>query len=83
MVRIWTGAASVVGTCDHCKNHGGTPESGSPDQVITVVTLYREEDTVLTAHFCERHFLLFSDLVNDHVAALLYPPAPSAKRTQP
>ena len=48
-----------------------------------MVTLYREEDTVLTAHFCERHFLLFSDLVNDHVAALLYPPAPSAKRTQP
>ena len=71
----------MVGTCDHCKNHEATP--ASPEQVITVVTLYRAEDTVLTAHFCERHFLLFSDLVNDHVAALLYPPAPSAKRTQP
>lgn len=81
MVRIWTGNASVVGTCDHCKNHEVTP--GASDQVITVVTLYREEDTVLTARFCERHFLLFSDVVNEQVAALLYPPAPAGKRSQP
>jgi hypothetical protein len=25
------------------------------------------------ARFCERHFLLFSDLIADQVAALLYP----------
>ncbi len=81
MVRIWTGNASVVGTCDHCKNHEAVPPPA--DQVITVVTLYREEDSVVTARFCERHFLLFSDLVNEQVAALLYPPAPSAQRSPP
>jgi hypothetical protein len=37
------------------------------------VTLHRHGDTVSTARFCERHFLLFSDLVNDQVASLLYP----------
>lgn len=38
-----------------------------------MVTLHRKDETVFTARFCERHFLLFSDLVSDQVAALLYP----------
>ena len=63
MVRIHTAAASVVGPCDHC----------GEGQVITVVTLRRKDDPAFTAKFCERHFLLFSDLVSDQVAALLYP----------
>jgi hypothetical protein len=72
VIRISTAAASVVGTCDHC---GEQPETTlyAPDQVITLVTLHRGEAVVLAARFCERHFLLFSDLISDHVAALLYP----------
>ena len=72
VVRIATAAAAVVGTCDHCKGDG-EPTQYSSDQTITLVTLHRGEETVLTARFCERHFLLFSDLVSDQVAALLYP----------
>ena len=63
MVRIHTADVSVVGPCDHC----------GEGQVITVVTLHRKDKAVFTARFCERHFLLFSDLVSDQVAALLYP----------
>lgn len=63
MVRIHTADVSLVGPCDHC----------GEGQVITVVTLRRKDETAFTARFCERHFLLFSDLVSDQVAALLYP----------
>lgn len=38
-----------------------------------MVTLRRKDEAAFTARFCERHFLLFSDLVSDQVAALLYP----------
>ena len=71
MVRIWTGTAAVVGPCDHCREH--ETALSAPEQVITLVTLQREGDAVATGRFCERHFLLLSDLVNDQVAALLYP----------
>ena len=71
MVRIWTGAASTVGPCDHCREH--ETMLSSPDQVITLVTLQREGEGAAAGRFCERHFLLLSDLVNDQVAALLYP----------
>jgi hypothetical protein len=71
VVRIWTGEADIVGPCDHCREHERT--LSPPDQIVTLVTLHRHGDTVSTARFCERHFLLFSDLVNDQVASLLYP----------
>jgi hypothetical protein len=72
VIRISTAAASVVGTCDHC---GAQPETTlyAPEQVITLVTLHRGEAVVFAARFCEKHFLLFSDLISDQVAALLYP----------
>jgi len=74
VIRICTAAASYVETCDHCGEPDGTiPDS--PEQVITVMTLLRGETIVGMARFCERHFLLFSDLINDQVAALLYPKA--------
>ncbi|MGH7426988.1 MAG: hypothetical protein ACREJ4_01275 [Candidatus Methylomirabilaceae bacterium] len=63
MVRLHSADVSVAGTCDHC----------GAGQVITVVTLRRKDEAAFTAKFCERHFLLFSDLVSDQVAALLYP----------
>jgi len=37
------------------------------------VTLHRGDAIVFLARFCQRHFLQFSDLVSDQVAALLYP----------
>lgn len=72
MIQICTAAASVVGTCDHCS---AVPETTrfSPEQVITVVTLQRGDALVFVARFCEKHFLRFSDLIADQVAALLYP----------
>jgi hypothetical protein len=72
VIRICTAAATYVGTCDHC----GRPDEtipDSPEQVITVVTMHRGDTVVCMARFCERHFLLFSDLISDQVAALLYP----------
>lgn len=72
VVRIATAAAAIVGPCDHCKGDR-EPTEFSSDQTITLVSLHRGDETVLTARFCERHFLLFSDLVSDQVAALLYP----------
>lgn len=68
MIRIWTGAATHLGTCDHCDT-----EAASPDQVITAVTLHRGDVVVFLARLCQHHFLQFSDLVSDQVAALLYP----------
>jgi hypothetical protein len=74
VIRICTAAASYVGTCDHCKERDGAiPDS--PEQVITVVTMHRGDTIVCMARFCERHFLLFADLISDQVAALLYPKA--------
>lgn len=72
MIRICTAAASVVGSCDHCC---AVPETTlyEPEQVITVVTVHRGEHLVFAARFCEKHFLQFSDLISDQVAALLYP----------
>lgn len=72
MIRICTAAALVVGSCDHCR---AVPETTdyAPEQVITVVTLHRGEQLVFAARFCEKHFLQFSDLISDQVAALLYP----------
>lgn len=72
MIRIWTGAASQVGSCDHC---GCTEKTTveSPDEVVTALTLQRGEMIVFLARFCQRHFLLFSDAISDQVAALLYP----------
>ena len=78
MIRIWTGAAAQLGTCDHC-NFSDTPTLASSegdagkDQVITVVTMHRDHEIVFVARFCEKHFLQFSDLISDQVAALLYP----------
>jgi len=37
------------------------------------VTLHRGADIVFLARFCQKHFLRFSDVVSDQVAALLYP----------
>lgn len=72
MIRIWTGAASQVGGCDHCScNEESTV--ASPDEVVTALTLQRGERVVFLARFCQRHFLLFSDAISDQVAALLYP----------
>ena len=78
MIRIWTGAAAQLGTCDQCTFSDTptlAPGEGESDnsEVITVVTLHREHEIVFLARFCERHFLQFSDLVSDQVAALLYP----------
>jgi hypothetical protein len=72
VIQICTAAASFVGTCDQCS---AIPETTVylPDQVITVVTMHHGEDLVFAARFCERHFLQFSDLISDQVAALLYP----------
>ena len=72
MIRICTAAASYVGTCDHCREQKETVLDSS-EQLITVVTMHRGDTLVCMARFCERHFLLFSDLINDQVAALLYP----------
>lgn len=72
MVRIHTAAATIAGPCDHCGD-GHEATLYLPEQVVTVVTLQRGDDVVFTSRFCERHFLLFSDLVSDQVAALLYP----------
>ncbi len=71
MIQIWTGAAAQLGTCDHCD----VPEErdGGKDEVITAVTLHRGDVLVFLARFCQQHFLQFSDLVSDQVAALLYP----------
>jgi hypothetical protein len=75
VVRIATSTASLAGACDHCKEtREPTPPSA---ETVTVVTLHREDAAAVTTRFCERHFLLFSDLVNDHVAALLYPKRPA------
>ncbi len=72
MIRIWTGVVAQLGTCDHCDLPGGqTPPE--PQQVITAVTLHRGADIVFVARFCQKHFLKFSDVVTDQVAALLYP----------
>jgi hypothetical protein len=77
VIRIWTGAAAQLGTCDHCTFSDTPTLAGEGDaaksQVITVVTMHRENEIVFLARFCERHFLQFSDLVSDQVAALLYP----------
>lgn len=79
MIRIWSGAAAQLGTCDHC-TFTDAPTLASEDgdvgkeQVITVVTMHRDHEIVFLARFCEKHFLQFSDLVSDQVAALLYPP---------
>ena len=72
MIRICTAAASFVGACDQCS---ATPETTvfAPEEVITVVTMHQGADLVFAARFCEKHFLQFSDLVSDQVAALLYP----------
>lgn len=72
MIRIWTGAASQVGNCDHCSCNGETGLE-SPDEVVTALTLQRGDVIVFLARFCQRHFLLFSDAISDQVAALLYP----------
>ena len=72
MIRICTAAASYVGSCDHCRGQNETVPDSS-EQVVTVVTMHRGDTLVCMARFCERHFLLFSDLINDQVAALLYP----------
>lgn len=77
MIRIWTGAAAQLGTCDHCEYthaHYRPQEADLESQVITAVTLHRENSIVFLARFCEKHFLQFCDLVSDQVAALLYPP---------
>ena len=78
MIRIWTGAADQLGTCDHCNFTDAptlAPSEGDAGkgEVITVVTLHREHEIVFLARFCEKHFLQFSDLISDQVAALLYP----------
>ncbi len=78
MIRIWTGAAAQLGTCDHCTFSDTptlAPSEGDAVQspVITVVTLHRDHEIVFLARFCEKHFLQFSDLISDQVAALLYP----------
>jgi hypothetical protein len=72
MIRIWTGVAAQLGSCDHCDLLKGQapPE---PQQVITAVTLHQRSDIVFLARFCQKHFLQFSDVVSDQVAALLYP----------
>lgn len=72
MIRIWTGVAAQLGSCDHCDipSEQTPPE---PQQVITAVTLHRGADIVFLARFCQKHFLQFSDVVSDQVAALLYP----------
>lgn len=72
VIRIWTGAAAQLGTCDHCDPADEQTAAAQP-QVITAVTLHRGNDVVFLARFCERHFLQFSDLISDQVAALLYP----------
>jgi len=72
MVRIATAAVTVQGTCDHCKEGTEAVPPGA-EPTITLVTLHRGTEVAYTARFCERHFLLFSDLVSDQVAALLYP----------
>lgn len=78
MIRIWTGTAAQLGTCDHCvftdaPSLSDGAEDGATEQVITVVTMHRGAEIVFVARFCEKHFLQFSDLVSDQVAALLYP----------
>jgi hypothetical protein len=77
VIRIWTGAAAQLGTCDHCDGTDTPAQQGASDeaggQVITAVTLHRDRQIVFLARFCEKHFLHFSDLVSDQVAALLYP----------
>ena len=78
MIRIWTGAAAQLGACDHCvfsdaPSFSEGEEDGAKNPVITVVTMHRGSEIVFVARFCERHFLQFSDLVSDQVAALLYP----------
>jgi hypothetical protein len=78
VIRIWSGAAAQLGTCDHC-TFTDTPtlaqseEDAVKAQAITVVTMHRDNEIVFLARFCEKHFLQFSDLVSDQVAALLYP----------
>ena len=77
-MRIWTGSAGQLGSCDHCvftdaPSLSEAEEEGGMDQVITVVTLHRGGEIVFLARFCQKHFLQFSDLVSDQVAALLYP----------
>lgn len=74
MIRITTATASYVGTCDHCSASHETVLY-VPDQVITVISLHRLNHLVFQARFCQRHFLQFSDLISDQVAALLYPKA--------
>jgi hypothetical protein len=81
VIRIWTGAAAQLGTCDHCTfsdtptlaQSEGDAADAANGQVITVVTMHRENEIVFLARFCEKHFLQFSDLISDQVAALLYP----------
>jgi len=78
VIRIWTGAAAQLGTCDHCTftdtpTLASSEEDAGKSEVITVVTMHRDNEIVFVARFCERHFLQFSDLVSDQVAALLYP----------
>ena len=70
MIRITTAAASYVGTCDHCCESRETVRFPSAE-TITVLSLQREGVVVFMARFCQRHFLRFSDLVSDQVAALL------------
>jgi hypothetical protein len=72
VIRICTAASSYVGGCDHCATSGQAVVY-SAEQVITVVTMHRGDDTVFVARFCEKHFLQFSDLISEQVAALLYP----------
>ena len=79
MIRIWSGAAAQLGTCDQCvysdaPSFSDSDEDGLKSPVITVVTMYRGSEIVFLARFCEKHFLQFSDLISDQVAALLYPP---------
>ena len=72
MIRIWTGVAAQLGGCDHC-DLPSEQVPPDPQQVITAVTLHRRSDIVFLARFCQKHFLQFSDLISDQVAALLYP----------
>lgn len=52
-----------------------SPERANEESeaVVTAVTLHRGDALVFLARLCQRHFLQFSDLVSDQVAALLYP----------
>jgi hypothetical protein len=72
VIRICTAASSYVGGCDHCAA-SGQAAAYAVEQTITVVSMHRGDDAVFVARFCEKHFLQFSDLISEQVAALLYP----------